>query len=66
MRFIICYFFSISIAFIINKVLICFIMRSFFFIFTSLFHFNANNYNINETRVFNYIDAEIDNYNVNI
>ena len=66
MKLIICYFFSISIVFIINKVLICFIMRSSSLIFISLFRFNANNYDINETRVFNYINAKIDDYNVGI
>ena len=66
MKFIICCFFSISIVFIINKILICFVMRSSFLIFIFLFRFNANNYDINETRVFNYIDAKIDDYNVNI
>ena len=60
-KFIICYFFSISIAFIINKALICFVMRSFFLIFSSLFRFKANNHNIKKTRIFNYIDAKIDN-----
>ena len=66
MKFIICYFFSISIVFIINKVLMCFVMRSSFFIFISLFRFNAGNYDIKKTRVFNYIGAEIDNYDIDI
>ena len=66
MKFIIYYFFSTSIAFIINKVLIYFIMRFSFFIFISLFRFKASNYNIKKTRIFNCISAEIDNYDINI
>ena len=62
MRFIICYFFSISIVFIINKTLICFVMCFFSFIFLFLFRFKANNYDIKKTRIFNYINAEIDDY----
>ena len=60
MKFIICCFFSTSIVFIINKTLMCFMMRSFFFIFLSLFRFRADNHNIKETWVFNCIGAEID------
>ena len=66
MSFIIYYFFSISIVFIVNKTLICFVMRSSFLISIFLFRFNASNYDINETRVFSYIDAKIDDYDVNI
>ena len=62
MKFIICYFFSISTVFIVNKTLICFIMRFSFFIFSSLFRFRANNYDIKETRIFSYIGAETDDY----
>ena len=66
MRFIICYFFSILIIFIVNKTLIYFMMRSFSLIFTFIFRFKTNNHDIKEARIFNYIDAEIDNYDVNI
>ena len=59
-KFIIYCFFSISIAFIVNKALICFIMRFSSLISLSLFRFKTNNYNIKETRIFSYIDAEID------
>ena len=61
MKFIICYFFSILIVFVVNKILICFIMRFFFYIFSFLFHFKASNHDIKKTRIFNYINAEIDN-----
>ena len=60
MKFIICYFFSTSTVFIINKALICFMMRFFSLIFSFLFRFRANNYDIKEIRVFNCIGAEID------
>ena len=68
MKFIIYYFFSISIDFIINKTFIYFIMRFSFLISLSLFRFKTNNYNIKEIRIFSYISAEIDDYinNVNI
>ena len=60
MKFIICRFFSISIVFIINKALMYFVMRSFFLIFLFLFRFKANNYDIKKARVFNCINAKID------
>ena len=44
----------------------CFIMRSSFFIFIYFFRFNANNHNIDEARIFSYINAKIDNYDVDI
>ena len=62
MRFITCYFFSILIVFIVNKILMCFVMCSFSLIFSSFFRFKASNYNIKKTRVFSYINAEIDDY----
>ena len=68
MKFIICYFFLISITFIVNKVLICFIMRFSSLIFSSLFRFRADNYDIKETRIFSCIGAEINDCidNINI
>ena len=60
MKFIICYFFSTSTAFIVNKTLICFMMRFSFLIFSSFFRFRADNYDIKETRMFSCISAEID------
>ena len=62
MRFITCYFFSILITFIINKALMCFVMRFSFFLSSFLFRFKANNYNIIKTRIFNYINVKIDDY----
>ena len=62
MRFIIYYYFSILITFIVNEVLICFVMRFSSLIFLSLFRFKASNYDIKKIRVFSYIDTEIDNY----
>ena len=62
MRLIICYSLSTSIVFIINKVLMCFIIRFFSLISLSLFRFKASNYNIKEARVFNCIGAKIDDY----
>ena len=62
MKFIICYFFSISIVFIVNKALMCFVMRFFFSYFHFFFRFKASNYDIKKTRIFNYINAKIDNY----
>ena len=61
-RFIICYFFSILIVFIVNKALMCFVMRFSFLISLSLFRFKASNYDIKKTRIFNCINAEIDDY----
>ena len=40
----------------------CFVIRFFSLIFLSLFRFKTNNYDIKETRIFNYINAKIDNY----
>ena len=62
MRFITYYFFSISIIFIVNKTLMCFVMCFSFFISLSLFRFKANNHDIKKARVFSYTGAEIDNY----
>ena len=62
MRFITCCFFSILIIFIINKTLICFVMCFSSLISLSLFRFKADNHNIKKTRVFNCINAEIDDY----
>ena len=66
MRFIICCFSSISIVFIVNKVLMCFVMRSSSLILTSLFRFNANNHNIKMTWIFNCINAKVDDCDVGI
>ena len=62
MKLIFLFFFSTLIAFIINKTLIYFIMRFSSLIFSSLFRFKTNNYNIKKTRIFNCIGAEIDDY----
>ena len=66
MKLIIYYSLSTSIAFIVDKTLIYFVMRFFSLIFLSLFRFKASNYDIKETRVFSYINAKIDNCIFNI
>ena len=62
MKLIIYYSFSILIVFIINKTLMCFVMCFFFLISLSFFRFKTNNYDIKKTRIFNCINAEIDDY----
>ena len=61
-KLITCYFFSILTIFIINKVLMCFVIFSSFLISLFLFRFKANNYDIKKTQIFNCINIEIDDY----